>query len=64
MLLFTVCSAVTVDCFVPVLRWCVCYVCCYVRKKVLLFAITERMDVDLYDVSLSMSLLHIGWGLC
>ena len=31
--LFTVCSAVTVLCFVPVLRGCVC---CYVRKKALL----------------------------
>ena len=31
--LFTVCSAVTVECFVPVLRECVC---CYVRKKALL----------------------------
>ena len=34
--LFTVCSAVTVECFVPMLRACVWYVCCYVRKKVLL----------------------------
>ena len=31
--LFTVCSAVTVECFVPVLRGCVCG---YVRKKALL----------------------------
>ena len=32
-----VCSAVTVECcFVPVLRGCVWYVCCYVRKKALL----------------------------
>ena len=38
MVLFTVCSAVTVECcvFLPVLRVCVWYVCCYVRKKVLL----------------------------
>ena len=34
--LFTVCSAVTVECFVPVLRVCVWYVCCFVRKKALL----------------------------
>ena len=31
--LFSVCSAVTVQCFVPVLHGCVC---CYVRKKALL----------------------------
>ena len=34
--LFTVCSGVTVECFVPVLRGCVLYVCGYVRKKALL----------------------------
>ena len=35
--LFSVCSAVTVECcFVPVLYGCVWYVCCYVRKKALL----------------------------
>ena len=34
--LFTVCSAVTVECFVPVLHGCVWYVCCYVREKTLL----------------------------
>ena len=34
--LFNECSSVTVDCFVPVLRGCVWYVCCYVRKKALL----------------------------
>ena len=33
--LFNVCSVVTVEwcVFVPVLRGCVGYVCCYVRKK-------------------------------
>ena len=31
--LFNVCSAVTVECCVPVLHGCVC---CYVRKKALL----------------------------
>ena len=31
--LFSVCSAVTVECFVPVLHGCVWYVCCYVRNK-------------------------------
>ena len=37
--MFNVCSAVTccrVLCFVPVLRWCVWYVCCYVREKAFL----------------------------
>ena len=34
--LFSVCSAVTVVCFVPVLHGCVWYACCYVRKKALL----------------------------
>ena len=33
--LFTVCSAVTVECCVPVLRGCVWYICGYVRKKAL-----------------------------
>ena len=37
--LFSVCSAVTVDCFVPVLHGCVWYVCCYVRKKTLLHCV-------------------------
>ena len=36
MVSFSVCSAVTVECFVPVLHGCVWYVCCYVRKKALL----------------------------
>ena len=57
-------------CFVPVLRGCVLYVCCYVGKKALLmlfysvFAITERRDVGLYEVPVSMSLLGFGLGLC
>ena len=34
--LFSVCSAVTVECCVPVLHGRVWYVCCYVRKKALL----------------------------
>ena len=34
--MFNVCSVVTVECCVPVLRVCVWYVCCYVRKKALL----------------------------
>ena len=35
-MLFSVCSAVTVECFVSVLDGCVLYVCCYVRKNALL----------------------------
>ena len=34
--LFSVCSAITVECCVPVLHECVWYVCSYVRKKALL----------------------------
>ena len=64
-------------CFVPVFSGCVWYVCSYVRKKALLqclcncredghgpvcFAITERRDVGLYEVPLSMSLLGFGMG--
>ena len=49
--LFTVCSAVTVEC-------CVLYPCCVgVRKK---SAITERRDMVLYEVPLS--LLGFGMG--
>ena len=33
---FSACSAVTVECLVPVLHEFVWYVCCYVRKKALL----------------------------
>ena len=54
-------------CFVPVLRGCVWYVFSYVRKKVFscVFAITERMDMGLYEVPLSMSFFSVlGWGLC
>ena len=36
MVLFTVCSAITVEYFVPVLRGCVWYVSGYVRTKALL----------------------------
>ena len=49
-------------CFVPELRGCVWYVCCYVRKKALLSAITERRDIGLYEVPLSMFLLGFGMG--
>ena len=65
MVLFNVCSSVPVECCV----WCPCcvgvwYVCCYVRKKALLqcLAITERRDMGLYEVPLSMSLLGFMMG--
>ena len=47
-------------CFVPVLPGCLWYVCCHVWNKVL--AITDRRDMGLYEVSLSMSLLGFGMG--
>ena len=47
-------------CFVPVLCGCVCS---YVRKMLSgVFAITERRDMGLYDVPLSISLLGFGMG--
>ena len=57
-------SSLSVE-FVPVLRGCVWLVCCYVRKKALFssgFAITDRRDMGLYEVPLSMSLLGFGMG--
>ena len=43
--LFSVCSAVTVElCFVPVLHGCVWYVCCYVRKKALLQCLCNYLE--------------------
>ena len=45
-------------CFVPVSHGCVWYVCCYVGKKYgSFFAITERRDMVMYEVPLSVSLL-------
>ena len=51
-------------CFVPVLHGRVWYVCCYVRKKALLqcLAITERRDMVMYEVPLSVYLLGFGIG--
>ena len=60
--LFTVCSAVTVECFVAVLRG-VCLVClllCKEEGSSPVSAITERRDMGLYEVPLSMSLLGFG----
>ena len=51
--------------FIPVLHGCGWYVCCYVRKKALLqclFTITERRDMGLFEVPLSVSLLGFGIG--
>ena len=44
--LFSVCSAVTVEClcFVPVLHGRVWYVCCYVRKKALLQCLCNYLE--------------------
>ena len=66
MVLSTVlCSRCRVLCFVPVLRGCVWYVCCYVRQKVLLQCLCkycERRDMGLNEVPLYMSLLGFGMG--
>ena len=52
--LFSVCSTVTIE-------WCVC---CYVEKKGRLFfrvfAITERREMYMYEVLLSVSLWGFG----
>ena len=64
--LFSVCSAVTVEC-------CVLYPCCMVvfgmfavmkgrRLFYSVFAITERRDMGLYEVPLFVSLLGFGIG--
>ena len=50
-------------CFVLVLRGCVWYVYCYVKKKALLQClIIERRDMGLCEVPLLMSLLGFGMG--
>ena len=62
--LFNVCSAVTVE-------FCVVYPCCVVVYDMLavmygnrlfsrVFAITERRDIGLFEVPLSMSLMGFG----
>ena len=60
--LFSVCSVVTVECcvFVPVLHGCVWYVLLLCKERRLfssVFAITERRDMGLYEVPLSVSLV-------
>ena len=49
MVLFTLCSAITIEC-------CVLYPCC-----VGVFAITKRRDIGLYEVPLSMSIFVGFW---
>ena len=46
------------------LRGFVLYVCCYIKRRFLssVFAITERRDMGLFEVPLSMSLLGFGMG--
>ena len=65
--LFSVCSAVTVECCVlyPVLHGRVWYVYCLCKEEgsySSVFAITERRDMGLYEVPLSVSLLGFGIG--
>ena len=45
-------------------RGCVWYVRCYIGKMLFssVFAITERRDMTLYEVHLSVSLLGFGMG--
>ena len=52
-------------CFVPVLRGYDWYVYCYVKRKLFssAFSITERRDMGMYEVPLSMSLLDFGMGI-
>ena len=50
-------------CFVPVLRGCVvCLLLCKEEGSSPVSAITERSDMGLYEVPLSMSLLGFGMG--
>ena len=58
-MLFNVCSAVTVECCVVCL---VCLLLCKEEGSSPVSAITERRDMVLYEVSLSMSLLDFGMG--
>ena len=65
--LFSVCSAVTVECCVlyPCLHGCVWYVFCYVRENALLqcfCTITENRDTCLYEMPLFSSLLGFRMG--
>ena len=61
-MLFSVCSAVTVECCV-LYTW-VCLLLCNLRKKALLQCLcnSERRDIGLYEVPLFGSLLGFGIG--
>ena len=48
--------------FVPVLHGClVCLLLCKEEGSSSVSAITDRRDMGLYEVPLSMSLLGLGW---
>ena len=49
-------------CFVSGLRGCVWYFTCYVKRRLFssVLEITERRDMGMYEVPLSMSLLGFG----
>ena len=63
--LFSVCSAVTVECSVLYLC-CMAFLVCFLLYKEEGFspvsAITERRNMGLYEVPLSVSLLGFGIG--
>ena len=42
----------------------VCLLLCKEERSSPVSVITERRDMGLYEVPLSMSLLVLGWGLC
>ena len=61
--LFRVCSTVTVECCTRVARVClVCLLLCREEGSSPVSAITERRDMGLYEVPLSVSLLGFGIG--
>ena len=63
--LFSVCSAVIVECCVLYRVTWVCLVCLLLCKEegaCCIFAITERSDMGLYEEPFSMSLLGFGLG--
>ena len=61
--LFSVCNAVTVECSTRVAWVClVCLLLCKEEGSSPVSAITERRDMGLYEVPLSVSLLGFGIG--
>ena len=61
MMLFNVCSAVTIECCTRVV--CVCLLLSKEEDSSLVSAITGRRDMGLYEVPLSMSWLGFGMGI-